>query len=103
MLIDGIPGFEEAFFLSKNSEITLEFMDPEDILCYFNAVQNFCQDDMGGVHRDNLSGPKGQVLPVERTGGTEIVFRVTPEIEERAMVRDYSLEGLSFLRDEPFL
>ena len=103
LLIDGVSGFEEAFFLSNNREITLEYMDPGGILCYFNCrvgkifsgmIWVECPENIYRVQRRNF-------FRLEARGGTEIIFRVTPETEERAKVRDYSLGGLAFSKGKP--
>ena len=104
LLIDGVPGFKEALSLSKDREVRLEYMDPGGILCYFDArvgkifpkmIWVECPEVIYRIQRRKFFRLKAQ-------GGTEIVFRVAPEKEERAKVRDYSLGGLAFLTERPF-
>jgi len=103
LLVDGVPGFEQALSPFKDREITIEYMDPGGILCYFEArvgkilpkmIWVECPEAIYRVQRRKFYRLKAQ-------GGTEIAFRVTPEREDRAKVSDYSLGGLAFLTEKP--
>ncbi len=103
LLIDGVPGFEAALSQSRNRKVTLEYMDPGGILCYFEArvgkilpkmILVECPKAIYRVQRRKFYRLKAQ-------RGTEIVFRVAPEKEERAKVNDYSLGGVAFLTERP--
>ncbi len=86
LLIDGVPGFEEALSLSKDREVTLEYMDPGGILCYFDArvgkifpkmIWVECPKVIYRIQRRRFYRLKAQ-------GGTEIVFRVAPKKKREA-------------------
>ena len=105
LLIDGVPGFEQAFSPSKDREVILEYMDSGGILCHFNArvlktipnpkmIWVKCPEAIHRVQRRTFYRLKAQ-------GGAEITFRISPEKEEKAKVLDYSLGGVAFLTNRP--
>ena len=103
LLIDGVPGFEKALSHSKNREVTLEYKDRGGIACHFSVRVSKIFPKMIWVESPGIiyRVQRRKFYRLEAQGETEIVFRVPPETEERAKVRDYSLGGVAFSTARP--
>lgn len=105
LLIDGVPGFEQALSQSKAREVVLEYIDSGRVLCRFNSrvlktalnpkmIWVECPEVIYRVQRRTF-------FRLIAPGGSEITFRISSEKEERAEVLDYSLGGVAILVPRP--
>jgi c-di-GMP-binding flagellar brake protein YcgR len=105
LLIDGVPGFEQALSQSKGQEVVLEYVESGGILCHFSSrvlktdlnlkmIWVECPEVIYRVQRRTFYRLKAPAR-------SEITFRTSPEKEERAEVLDYSLGGVAILVPRP--
>jgi len=101
LLIDKVNGLEEALSESETKEILFEFMETDGVPCQF-------QTRVVKFHRSGcwmelpkwiLRVQKRRFYRVKARLGTEIIFRVDREGQEKATVRDYSMGGVAFFLD----
>jgi hypothetical protein len=83
--------------------VTLEYSDPSKVLCHFQAkvIKISPQIIWVGCHQVIYRLQRRTLYRFKTQGGTEIVFRLSPEEEEKASVHDYSLGGVAFLSGRP--
>jgi len=103
LLLDGIAGFERFIARSKDGEVSIEFTEAGGVhshfttrvlKCFPKVIRVECPAIIHRMQRRVFYRLKAQ-------GGTEIVFHVEPEKEERAKVRDYSQGGTAFFVSRP--
>lgn len=101
LLIDKVSGFENALSHSETQEISIEFLEPDGILCQLNTRVFKCSP--GAIWAE----PPESIYRIQRRRyfrvkarlGTAIVFHLDQAGEGKADVRDYSLGGLAFFMD----
>ena len=99
LLIDRVPGFEKALSASRRQEVLVEYLENNNVPC--NFISRVVRVDTQGIwvewpekiHRIQ----RRKYFRLKAPVGTEIVFYVDPEVEERGTVRDYSLGGAAVL------
>jgi c-di-GMP-binding flagellar brake protein YcgR len=99
LLIDRVPDFEKALSSSRRQEVLVEYLENNNVPC--NFISRVARVDAQGIwvelpekiHRIQ----RRRFFRLRAPVGTEIVFYVKPEVEERGKVRDYSLGGVAFL------
>ena len=99
LLIDRVPDFEKVLSASRRQEVLVEYLENNNVPC--NFISRVVRVDAQGIwvelpekiHRIQ----RRKYFRLRAPVGTEIVFYVKPEVEERGTVRDYSLGGAAFL------
>jgi c-di-GMP-binding flagellar brake protein YcgR len=106
LLIDGVPGFEQALSQSKGREVVLEYVDSGRVLCHFSArvLKTDLNLKMIWVEYPEViyRVQRRTFYRLKAPARTEMTFRSSPEKEERAEVLDYSLGGVAILVPRPF-
>jgi c-di-GMP-binding flagellar brake protein YcgR len=99
LLIDRVPDFDKALAASRRQEVWVEYLENNNVPCNFVArvvrvdAQGIWAELPEKIHRIQ----RRKFFRLRAPVGTEIVFYVKPEVEERGKVRDYSLGGVAFL------
>ncbi len=98
LLIDKVGGFEKALSQSRSKEIAIDFMEADGVPCHFKTrLFAFHPEALWVEVPQSISRmQKRRFYRVKARLGTEVVFRVDPDHEERAKVRDYSMGGVAF-------
>ena len=99
LLIDRVPDFEKAFSASRRQKVLVEYLENNTVPC--NFISRVVRVDGQGIwvewpekiHRIQ----RRKFFRLRPPVGTEVVFYIKPEVEERGKVRDYSLGGVAFL------
>jgi c-di-GMP-binding flagellar brake protein YcgR len=99
LLIDRVPDFDKALAASRRQEVLVEYLENNNVPC--NFISRVVRVDAQGIwvelpekiHRIQ----RRKFFRLRAPAGTEIVFYVKAEVEERGKVRDYSLGGVAFL------
>ena len=101
LLIDKVAGFEKAVSQSRNEELAIDFMEADGVPCHFTTRVVESRPDGLRVELPHsiFRMQKRRFYRVKARLGTEIVFRLGPEQEEKAKVRDYSMGGIAFFME----
>ena len=101
LLIDKVTGFEKALSQSRNKEIAIDFKEADGVPCHFTTrVMEFRPEAFWvELPQSIFRMQKRRFYRVKARLGTELVFHLGPEQEEKAKVRDYSMGGVAFLME----
>jgi len=101
LLIDKVSGLEKALNQSRNEEIEIDFMEADGVPCHFTTrVVEFRPEALWvELPQSIFRMQKRRYYRVKARLGTELSFRVSPQQEEKAKVRDYSMGGIAFFME----
>jgi c-di-GMP-binding flagellar brake protein YcgR len=102
LLIDKVSGFEKAISRSTSQEVALEFLEKDGIRCQFmtRVIKSRASEIQVELPNAIYRIQRRATFRIPALSGTEIIFYIYPDKEERAKVKDYSLGGVAFLMEE---
>lgn len=102
LLIDGVGGFESAFSSSPLGEIFFEFFEKEGVLCQFRSpvIRYSRQEILVQLPDEIIRNQRRAYYRIDAPDGAEVLFKAQQGTEIKAGLRDYSMGGLSFYKEE---